>query len=61
MYDLYKIYCSEKGTPSVKSSYYRYIFNTKFNIGFHIPKTDHCDKCEEMKVKKNEKIPISEE
>lgn len=59
MYDLYNSHCSEKGLPRVKSSYYRYVFNNEFNIGFHVPKTDRCEKCEEMKVKKNEKLPIS--
>ena len=61
MYDLYKSHCSEKGLPFVKSSYYRHVFNTEFNIGFHVPKTDRCEKCEEIKVKKNEKLPVSEE
>ena len=40
MYDLYKSHCSEKGLPFVKSSYYRHVFNTEFNIGFHVPKTE---------------------
>ena len=61
MYDLYKSHCSEKGLPFVKSSYYRHVFSTEFNIGFHVPKTDRCEKCEEIKVKKNEKLPVSEE
>ena len=38
-----------------------HVFNTEFYIGFHVPKTDHCEKCEEIKVKKNEKLPVSEE
>ena len=45
----------------MKSSYYRYVFNTKFNIGFHVPKTDRCEKCEEIKIKKNEKLPVCKE
>ena len=61
MYYLYKSHCSEKGLPFVKSSYYRHVFNTEFNIGFHVPKTDRCEKYEEIKVKKNEKLPVSEE
>ena len=36
------------GSP-VKSVYYHHIFNTCFNIGFHVPKTDRCDRCEEIK------------
>lgn len=57
-------YCRAKTNKKYvqfKLSYYRYIFNTKLNIRFHTPKTDRCEKCEEMKVKMNEKIPISEE
>ena len=61
MYDLYKqTYEKEKNTY-VKSSYYRYIFNTSFNINFHVPKTDRCEKCEEVRIKKTEKIPMTDE
>ena len=42
----------------VKSSYYRYIFNTSFNIDFRISKADRFEKCEGIKIKKNENIPI---
>ena len=42
-------------------SFYRYIFNTSFNIDFHLPKTDRCEKCESVKLKKSENIAISKE
>ena len=45
----------------VKSSYYRYIFNTSFNIDFRISKADRFEKCEGIKIKKNENIPILNE
>ena len=61
MYDLYKEQCIAEKKTWVKSSYYRYIFNTCFNIDFHVPKTDRCEKCEEVKIKKIENIPISTE
>ena len=61
MYDLYKEKRIKENKPYVKSSYYRTIFNTKFNIDFHVPKSDRCDRCEEFKVKQNENIEITAE
>lgn len=43
----------------VKESYFRFVFNTKFNIGFSSPKTDVCSKCTELKERiKNEKDSV---
>ena len=50
LHDLCKGNSIENKRPFVKSSYYRFIFNTCFNIGFHVPKTDRCKRCEEMKI-----------
>ena len=61
MYNLYKQTCEKEKNTYVKSLYYRYIFNTSFNINFHVPKTDRCEKCEEVRIKKNEKIPMTDE
>ena len=47
MYDLYKYKCFNNGRSVVKSSFYRYTLNSFFNIGFHSPKSDRCDHCEE--------------
>ena len=60
MYDLYKEKQLSSGKFVVKPSFYRHIFNTSFNIGFHVPKTDRCDRCEEIKIKEHEKMPITE-
>lgn len=46
MYDLYKQKCAESNRSNVKESYYRMIFNTHFNLDFHVPKSDRCGKCE---------------
>lgn len=46
MYDLYKGKCLEEGSTPVKESFYRFIFNSEFNLSFHIPKKDSCDQCE---------------
>lgn len=40
MYDLYIKHCEEKKIIPVKHSYYRYIFNTEFNLRFHRPNSD---------------------
>lgn len=48
MYDLYTAWLPE-GTDPVKKSMYCNIFNTEFNLAFHVPKKDLCDKCEEFK------------
>ena len=53
MYDLYKEKCLTENISHVKP--YRYLFNNNFNITFHVPKTDRCEKFEEIKVKRNEK------
>ena len=61
MYDLYKEKCKKEKQPYEKSSFYCYIFSTLFNIDFHLPKTDRCEKCETVKLKKSENIAISKE
>ena len=38
--------CLEEVSTPVKESFYRFIFNSEFNISFHIPKSDRCDRCE---------------
>lgn len=35
--------------PSANYDAYSRIFNTDFNIGFHVPKKDQCDQCEAFK------------
>lgn len=60
MFDLYKEKCEKSNQTPVKSSYYRSIFNTSFNNSFNTPKSDQYDQCEEIKIKKEENIPISE-
>ena len=50
MYRLYKDCCCVKSTTPVKPSMYRYIFNTRFNLSFHVPVKDTCRKCVVFKV-----------
>ena len=61
MYDLYVDQCKKENREFVKSSYYRSIFTTCFNIDFHIPKTDRCEKCEAIKMKRKENVAITVE
>ena len=60
MYDLYLQMCSENNMEPVKQSYYRFIFKTEFNLAFHQPKKDRCDRCEEYKVKRDSRVTLNE-
>jgi len=33
----------------VKESYYRHVFDTEFNLSFHQPRKDTCQKCDKFK------------
>ena len=58
LYRKYQEKCEEEGRTAAKISLYRQIFNNEFNIAFHFPKSDRCDRCEEFK---NIKEPTEEE
>ena len=45
MYLLYKENMDKEDKEPVKLSMYQNIFNSEFNIGFHIPKKDLCSIC----------------
>jgi hypothetical protein len=49
MYDMYVENCHKYHLNPLKKSMYRTIFKEEFNIGFHVPKKDRCDLCEEFK------------
>lgn len=51
MYALYVEKCSEDQRRPVKEHFYRYVFNTKFNLHFYIPKKDTCKCCDIYKIK----------
>lgn len=50
MYELYEFQCNSKGISPEKYHTYKNIFNFDFNLGFHFPKKDRCDMCEEYKA-----------
>jgi hypothetical protein len=58
LYRKYVEWCETQGKTAGKLHLYRHIFNTEFNIAFHFPKKDRCDKCEEKKANSN---PTDEE
>ena len=53
LYEEYVKKCEEAGTTPGKLHLYRQIFNTDFNIAFHVPKKDRCDSCEAMGKNEN--------
>jgi len=46
MYQLYVEHCHQKNFHPVKESYYRHVFNSAFNLSFHQPLKDTCQKCD---------------
>ena len=50
MYKLYVDSCNDKGLEPVKQSYYRKVFCNDFNISFHQPLKDTCQKCERFNI-----------
>lgn len=39
-----------KLVPNISQDYYRRVFNTEFNLGFGLPRTDTCARCDELAV-----------
>lgn len=50
MYDCYIEFCAEKEVEPVKEWLYRDIFNKSFNLSFHQPHSDTCNKCDNFAV-----------
>ena len=50
MYEMYIEYCQENQFEPVKKWKYRQVFYTQFNISFHTPQTDTCNKCTKLSV-----------
>lgn len=61
MFSLYEEKCLAEGRAPQKEHYYRYIFNTKFNLHFFIPKKDTCKRCDIFKIKINNPELTTEE
>lgn len=52
MYQLYHQQETKNRNQPVQEWKYRDIFNHDFNLAFHKPKKDRCDRCEVYKIKK---------
>ena len=50
MYRMYVERCNEKHLQPVKECTYRKIFNTEYNLSFHLPTNDQCSWCTEVRI-----------
>lgn len=48
---MWRMYVKENENLPVKASYFRHIFNTKYNLGFGSPRTDVCSTCLQLTEK----------
>lgn len=51
MYEAYVVWCKNKNLKPEKEHYYRFIFNTEFNLHFHVTRKDTCRICDGFKQK----------
>ena len=61
MYNLYVERCLKKKHEPTKQWFYSKVFNNEFNLDFHVPKSDRCDRCELRKNQEKEHIAVSDE
>ena len=58
---MFEAYCQmHRDGQTCKDTYYRKVFNTEFNLGFHVPSNDICDSCD-MYKKKQQACTVTEE
>lgn len=50
LYELYKEKCEGESIVPLSSFVFRKIFNTNFNLHFHRPQTDTCQRCDKFKA-----------
>ncbi|XP_072402345.1 uncharacterized protein [Diabrotica undecimpunctata] len=50
MYKCYLEHCQENNEAPVKEWFYRRVFNTEFNLSFHHPLSDTCNKCDKFET-----------
>lgn len=48
---MYRLYKKASPANTAKEHFYRKVFNTEFNLGFHVPSKDQCDDCDIFKKK----------
>jgi hypothetical protein len=57
---MYKEHCASNDILPQKRHLYSSIFNYEFNLGFHVPRKDMCDLCEEYKAQSSNSM-VSDE
>ena len=50
MYRLYVTNFNDKNLQPEKEHMYRKVFNEQFNLSFHLPSKDTCEKCDGFKA-----------
>ena len=56
---MYLVYTKKKNVKSVSEHYYRWVFNYKFKLSFHVQKKDMCDHCVRYaKIPENRKTEL---
>lgn len=62
LYEDYKLFCQDRDVVPEKFSFYRNVFTTEFNLGFHRPKKDQCDLCTKFSNSgEQEKLSLQED
>ena len=51
MFNLYELYCEENNIKAVNEWTYRKIFKKYFDVHFHQPRNDTCQKCDLLNIK----------
>ena len=60
MYNMYEQHCASNDILPQERYLYSSIFNYEFNLGFHVPRKDMCDLCEEYKAQSSNSM-VSDE
>lgn len=51
--EMHRLYKAQSANNTAREHYYRQVFNTEFNLGFHKPSKDQCDACDTFKKLRN--------
>ena len=61
MHDLYVQQCKEEGRQPVSAKKYRQVFNTEYNLSFHVPKKDQCSMCAAFAMKRVKELALKDD
>ena len=51
MFNFYEIHCEENNLKAVNEGTYRKIFKKDFDVHFHQPRKDTCQRCDLLNIK----------